>query len=239
MRVAVVVPFRSGCPWRERAWRYVRGRLEQHSDWQIIEASASQGPWCKAAAVNPVVEQVDAEIVIQADADCFTDGLQEAIEAVEAGAPWAIPHEMVSRLTEEATERVLAGADWRDRPLVQRPYRGIAGGGFVVASREVLQAVPLDRRFIGWGQDDEAHALALQTLVGEPWRGTAPLVHLWHPPQERMTRNRGSQESWALRRRYARAKNDPAAMAALIEESRVGNEPGQHPLHGDPASVGR
>lgn len=221
MSVAVVVPFRGGCPSRERAWRWVRDRYaDRHPDWEVVEAGAPGGPWCKAAAVNHAVDEVDAEIVIQADADCWTDGLPEAVAAVESGAPWAIPHTMVYRLTEDATGRVLAGADWRDQPLAQRPYRGIAGGGFVVASRDALRAVPLDARFIGWGQDDEAHSIALNALLGPPWRGTAPLIHLWHPPQERMTRRRGSQESWNLRRRYARAKDDPAAMSALIEESR-------------------
>lgn len=70
------------------------------------------------------------------------------------------------------------------------------------------------------GQEDESWACALHTLLGEPWRGDADLVHLFHPPQERMTRRRGSQESWRLRNRYFAARDDPAAIRGLIEESR-------------------
>lgn len=35
--------------------------------------------------------------------------------------------------------------------LTQRSYEGVEGGGMVVARREVVQSVPLDARFVGWG----------------------------------------------------------------------------------------
>lgn len=238
MAVAVVVPFRSGCPYRKAAWEWVRSRyVESHPGWQLIEAQAPSGEWCKATAINPAVESCDAEIIVQGDADVWTDGLRAAVDAVAAGAPWAIPHLKVHRLSEEGTATVLMAESWRGQPLAQRPYRGVAGGGFVVASRPVLEAVPLDPRYRSWGQEDESHAMALSTLVGPPWRGDADLVHLFHPPQERMTRRRGSRESWDLRKRYFRARNDPAAMAALIEESREPSPTSQY-ASDHPAEVG-
>lgn len=232
--IAVVVPFRGGCRHREAAWDYIRGLYaERHPDWQLIEALQvpESETWCKAAAVNPAVASCGAEIVIQADADVWSDGLPEAVDAVRDGAPWAMPHSLVRRLSAEGTAAVLAGASWSDQPLAQRSYRGIFGGGFVVASRVALQAVPLDPRFIGWGQEDEAHAMALSALLGEPWRGVADLYHLYHPPQERWTRRRGSREGWKLRARYAAARDNPAAMNALLEESRDASQVDQHPLH--------
>jgi hypothetical protein len=190
--------------------------------WKVIEATAPAGGWRKGAAVNPAVETCGTEIVILADADVWCDGLADAVNAVKAGAGWAAPHLRVHRLTEEGTEAVIGGKDWRDQPLAQEPYKGILGGGVVVARRESLLEAPLDSRFVGWGQEDEAHALALNALFGKPWRGSADLIHLFHPPQPRLTRRRGSQESWKLRQRYLRCRNDPRAMRALIkEESRV------------------
>ncbi len=62
--------------------------------------------------------------------------------------------------------------------------------------------------------------MALRTLHGPPVRVRAPLVHLWHPPQQRAIRARGCMESWQLRKRYARALADPTVMRALIEEAR-------------------
>lgn len=220
MKVQVVVPFRGGCPHRERAWQWVRERYATiHPDWEVVEARAPEGEWSKGAAVNPAVEASNAEVVIQADADCWCDRLSEAVAAVEAGASWAVPHLRVRRLSEEGTAAALAGEDRHKQPLAQRPYGGILGGGFVVARREVLLAAPLDPRFQGWGQDDESHALALDALFGPPWRGKADLWHLWHPPQERMTRRRGSKESWELRGHYFEARNDPEAMGRLLMEA--------------------
>jgi hypothetical protein len=230
--VAVVVPLHGDCPYRERAWKWVRARYaERHPDWKVVEARLDAEPWCKAQAVNPAVAECDLEIVVISDADVWTDGLGVAVAAVEAGAPWAIPHTQVHRLDETGTAAVLAGADWVDQPLAQRAYKGIEGGGVAVAPREVLTSVPLDERFVGWGQEDECHALALRTLAGKPWRGRAALVHMFHPPQPRMTRRRGSEESWELRKRYFAAAKDPSALRALIEESRVDREPDQSPMH--------
>lgn len=221
MRVAVLVPWRGGCPHRERVWQYIqRLYAERHPDWQVIEAPAPEGPWSKGAALSLALTACDAEIIVQGDADVWSDGLSAAVEAVKAGASWSIPHRDVLRLSEEGTEAVLAGAAWDDQPLDQKPYKGLEGGGFVVAPREVLASVGVDPRFVSWGQEDESHAVALHTLVGPPWRGDAPLYHLWHPPQPRMTRRRGSRESWQLRRRYFEAQTDPAAMRTLVEEGR-------------------
>jgi hypothetical protein len=159
-----------------------------------------------------------------ADADVWTSGLKDAVDAVDAGAAWAVPHMNVHRLSLEGTNAVLGGARWRSQPLEQRPYPGVIGGGYVVARRETLLDCPLDPRFVGWGQEDECHGLALRALHGQPWRGFADLVHLHHPPQHRMSRVRGSKEGWRLRRRYHEARNDPARMARLIEEAKSAYE---------------
>lgn len=218
--VAVVVPWRPGCPARERNWRWLRGRYEAEGR-RVVEAAAPPGPWSKGAALAPAIAECPADIIVQADADCFTDGLPDAIRAVEAGAPWAIPHDELHRLDERGTAAVIAGADWVDQSAAEAPYKGIEAGGVLIARRETLLELPVDPRFLGWGHDDESHAVALRTLAGDPWRGVAPLVHLFHPPQERMNRRRGSRASWDLRFRYVAARNDPAAMTSLIEEGRL------------------
>lgn len=68
------------------------------------------------------------------------------------------------------------------------------------------------------GQEDSSWAIGLETLVGPAWRGKAPLIHLWHPPQERWNRRHGSRESRDLYRRYQAARRDPNLMRALIQE---------------------
>lgn len=168
----------------------------------------------------PALERSEAEIVIVADADVWTDGLPEAVAAVKNGAAWAMPHRLVRRLNEDSTARYLAG-ETEDLELEQLVYRGVWGGGYIVARRETLLTVPLDPRFVGWGGEDESWALALHTLAGPGWRGGADLVHCWHPPQERWTRRRGSRASWKLYGRYRAARDDIAAMRGLISEGRA------------------
>lgn len=233
MSVCVILPRAGDCPHRERAWEWVQARyVEQHPDWQIVEAHGPE-PWCKGAAVNPAVEATDAEIVVVADADVWCDGLERAVYAIACGeANWGMPHRQVHRLDETGTAAVLAGESWKRQPLDQRPYQGVWGGGIVVGRREVLLEAPLDCRFQSWGQEDQSWAVALHCLAGRGWRGAADLVHLFHPPQQRLTRARGSTQSWQLYRRYCKTRNDPAAMKALIEEGRhVDSEADQPSLH--------
>lgn len=62
--------------------------------------------------------------------------------------------------------------------------------------------------------------MALTTLAGTRWRGKADLIHLWHPPQPRLSRKIGNTNGERLHHRYELALNDPAAMSLLIEEAR-------------------
>jgi len=184
--------------------------------------------WVKAQAVHNAIGDTEADVVIVCDADCWSDGVIEAVERVRDGAPWVIPHHRVHRLTEESTAQVLAGTDPHEDmpldPIVEGitgfSYAGVTGGGIVVLRRDVYEACPLDPRFVGWGQEDEAWGLALRCLYGPPVRLSAPLWHLWHPPQERQSRGVGSEAGMALYKRYARAKRRPELMRGLIDEAR-------------------
>lgn len=232
MSTEIIVPWRAGCPHRERIWDWLSSRYAaEYPHLRVTLAPEPENrcealrrgeavPWVKALAFTPALQASDAEIVVMADADVWSDGLDEAIAAVRGGAEWATPHGEVLRLTEEATEAVLGGGDPEGQPLEQRPYPGVLGGGFVVARRETLLEVPMDPRFKGWGGEDESWGFALWHLLGPPKRLGRPLYHLWHPPQERITRRRGSTESWRLRKRYsAAARSGPDAFQALLEEA--------------------
>lgn len=232
--VEVLIPWLPGCPHRDRALRWVLWRYDSlHPDWTVTLAEGEQ-PWSKGTALSPALARSEAEIVVVADADVWTDAT-EAVNQVQAGDQWAIPHKGVHRLTQESTTQLLAGAIWEDLELEQHPYRGVAGGGVLAAPRATLLHLPLDARFVGWGQEDESWGYALETLLGPPWRGKEPLVHLWHPPQQRITRARGSIEGWRLRCRYVRAKRDPAEMLALVKEAkdaaRSADQPAVRPVH--------
>lgn len=213
MSVELIVPWLPGCPHREAAWQWLAPKYRYP-----VRLALGRDPWCKGKAVNRAVSESSADICVIADADVWTDGLPEAIAAVADGAPWAIPHAGVYRLSEEGTAAVLGGAPFDVQPLAQAAYKGISGGGYVITRRETLIDIPLDPRFTGWGQEDCSWAVALNTLAGPKWRGTAPLYHLYHPPQRRMSRRTGSMAGRALERRYMAALGNPALMRALVDE---------------------
>lgn len=215
MQVEVVVPYRPDFGHRTAIWEWIRPQYE----WPVRTCDEATRAWVKGKALRAGLLRSSAEIVIVADADCVTEGLRAAVRAVEDGEPWAVPHAPVYRLTEASTAEYMAGQSFEDLDLEQRPYRGVWGGGFVVARRELLLEIPIDPRFVGWGQEDESWGVALQVLGGHPWRGKAPLVHLWHPPQDRLTRRWGSEAGAQLGRRYEAARANRRAMEQLIREA--------------------
>lgn len=219
--VSVLVPARLDRSRRD-LWEFLRPRWEKLG-YEIVEGSCV-GPWRKALAVADALSRASGEILVVADADVWCDGVPEAVDRVKAGAAWAIPHYLVRRLTLPATLEVLSCGSWPVRrgttTYAQPPYPGRPGGGLVVLRRDAYERVPMDARFAGWGQEDESWALALGTLLGRPWRGTADLWHLWHDPAPRQSRTVGNQVSLNLHRRYMTANRQPKKMSALLGEVR-------------------
>lgn len=229
MTVSVVVPYRPDGAHRDAAWSLLQQWwATTHPDWQVVTGLCPPGPWCKAAAVAAALPNVTGDVMVLADADVWTTGVDYAVQAVEAGAPWCVPHQRVQRLTAAATAAVLAGGPLPKigpghrgpHPQLEESYVGMVGGGMVVLPCASYSQVPLDPRFLGYGLEDGAWGLSLRTVLGEPpRRGGNDLIHLWHQPQPRITRAVGSAESLALYRRYRVAARSPAEMAALMAEA--------------------
>lgn len=221
---AVVVPYNPGAEDRDRIWAHMRTRwAEHHPDWSVIEGRCGGDGWSKGAAVADAVAQTDADIVVVADADVWCDNVAESVAAVEAGAAWSMPQHLVHRLNPRATAAVLAGGEFVSKPQtwVQKPYACVEAGGLVVLPRATYLDVPIDVRFIGWGGEDISWGWALRTLAGPPARFAGDLWHLWHEPQPRRSRRRGSDASERLAGRYRQALGKPDVMRALVDEAKV------------------
>lgn len=218
MSVAVLVPWRPDGGPRQAVWAWVRRQWALwHPGFEIVTGACPDGPWSKGAAVADALRQTTADVLIVADADVWTAGITDAVDEVLAGRTrWAMPHTLVRRLTAEATQAVLDGA-CLDGPT-EETHPGMQGGGIVILRRDVLEGVPPDPHFTGWGQEDQAWAAALNTLAGPMWRGNSDLFHLWHPPAPRHTRAVGSPESMARYRRYQTASGQQDQMRALLAE---------------------
>lgn len=238
MSVTVVVPFRPESDERVRNWHWLRVWWEcAFPEWPVIviEDPAPERGWSKGRAVNCALEGIGPGVVIVADADCLPDdrAIRAAVSMTVVHG-WVVPFGEVYRLSDTATARTVgpAGAALQlgaERPGVldhasldshRKHYRGKPGGGVVVASTAALAEVGgYDPRFLGWGGEDLAVALALRVLVGPPGRLELPLWHLWHPPSPLMQPGGNLPAVNArLLSRYRRARRSRSSMAAVTRE---------------------
>lgn len=222
--VTVILPMSLDDAHRLRLARYVIESINRQGFRNVRVSSLPRGSaWCKARAVAEALPTVRTRLLVVHDADCLVP-LSGAVGAVQTGnEAWAMPHTNVRRLTASATESVLSQRQGSPvlglLALAEREYRGVAGGGVVVLPTDTYRRVPLDPRFVGWGQEDVSWSKALSSLAGWGWRGHEPLYHLWHEPQPRQSRRIGSDHSYTLAERYRKAAlSGPAAVAALVAE---------------------
>lgn len=221
--VGVIVPLDANLPEDRRTlWSFVKNHYStHHPDWPVVEGVTSEALWCKGDAIAKALAQTTADILVIADADCIVppEALAWAVDAVEKGAPWAVPHHLVHRLSEAVTRNYLSGVPLslplNPKEYSRPPYAGYPGGGILVVRRRIYEAVggiPLG--FKGWGSEDQCLALLLDTLAGEHVRGTADLIHLYHAPQP--TRKTPEANSRLFRKIKAAAHKGPDYLLSTL-----------------------
>lgn len=222
MTVSVIVPYRPDGAEREDNWHFLYDCWRRNfANWEVVTGDCQAGEWIKADAIADALTHATGDTIVMADADvwCQRSAVIAAVRAVQEYNTWAIPHLTVHRMTPYGTHRFKSYEEVDPlEDFEEPPYEGVAAGGMFVMRRDAYEAAPLDRRFRGWGQEDQSAAMAWTTLYGLPWRGIDPLWHLWHPPMKRENRVVGSKEGRALWERYRRANHNRPAMRALVGE---------------------
>jgi hypothetical protein len=221
-QVSVIVPFRGGCPYRERSMEYVVGRLRsEHPEWQVTVVDSTGERFSRSEAILRGLERSFGRIIVVHDADSWDEGLENAIARVKRKSAWASAHTKVHRLTEDETMRFMAGEPVDIENCIEKPYKGTLAGGITVFRRETLEACPPDPRFRGWGGEDAAHGVALKAMFGGPVREHSPLIHLWHPEPERISRSMGNVENDALLKRYLAEARSRDGVRRLVDEAKA------------------
>lgn len=228
MNVVILVPYRPDSGPRDALWRFCRARWERlHPDWPIIEGVSPDGPFNRSAALNDAAHKAgawDVALCIDADVCCDPRAVADAVGLAAASRRVVVAHNERIMLNKQGTDKVLAGFDgpWRVRQMVETVYSGPVScvSCAVAIPRAVWEDVGgYDPRFVGWGFEDSAFAIAVGTLRSPFVNLAAETYHLHHPRSPETVKTSPTYRANAARlAAYVDADGDPDAVRALLAE---------------------
>lgn len=221
--VSIVVPWRPDGGQRDRLWGWCRRWWEAHySGWEIIECDSGDEPFTRGRSINRGVEKASGDVLVIADADTVSSGVDGAVTAVGAGQ-WSIAYESANyiALTREATERFLATnpADGLSVPAKADIRMQITSvSGVIAISRVGFDTVGgFPEGMVGWGHEDWAFLYAADTLIRPHWRARGYAIAPYHPHIEadrfEQPHIKANEE---ICRRYQAYYGNPSGMRTMI-----------------------
>lgn len=190
--LSIIIPFRATCERRKEIFDWMIQRYKfQHPSSQIIVADSTQERFNVSEARNIGASQADGDILFFTDADTLTyvDQVRRAFDFIKNDpAQWIVGQKEYYIATNETTDIILSKPpvtmeDFRHLPMsaVLTDSSSIAGGYMV--TREQFDSVRgFDERFVGWGYEDTAFLVAMETLWDYNMRmDNSYVIHLEHP----------------------------------------------------------
>lgn len=195
--LSIVIPWRStDDAHRDRICDWIIKRYERLLPKTTLHLADSDEfyPFNRGEARNHGMNYVRTKYVLIADADTICDirFINAGISVLENNPDtWVLPYDRNGyyNLTEKFTERILSM--W---PVALLPRRDElefeheleSWSGLILMKTESFEKTGgYDPSFQGWGYEDNAFALAADTLIGEHQRISGGYcMHLWHPAPE-------------------------------------------------------
>jgi hypothetical protein len=250
--ISLLVPFRDdheegradNWSWLRRYWEY------SLPDAEIIIGDAPGNPFSKTCAINAAFRDSSGDVLVIIDADCYIDAavILDCADEIRKGRArkprepvWFVPYRHLFRLTRISTLYLL-GSDPIDPFAFSAPPDAdeigpSSGSGFGHWYGALIQMFPreafeivhgMDARFRGWGGEDVAFTLALDTLFGVHRLSNNQVLTLWHSVQSKPGTNpdllriwegqSDPRKNWQIAGQYRKALRDPTAMRAIIDE---------------------
>ena len=191
-----------------------------HPEFTVIEGHHDDGPFNRSAAINNAAAQMpDADVFIIADSDSFVDPdqLNKAVAVAVGSGQVTFAYDRFAYLNRAMSDAVMAGfsGDWWTG--VEFTMQGTCSSMVVVPGNLWREYGGADEGFVGWGGEDIAISLALQTFGGGMRRVSGEVWHLWHAPAP----HTHDDVFPARMQLYADAAYDPKKMRALIDRLRA------------------
>ncbi|MFK0203863.1 galactosyltransferase-related protein [Streptomyces lavendulae] len=220
VEVAVGIPWRGGCPERERGMEFTRRQLSEvfpGAPVSLVDAGGER--FSRAASRNKAMKLFpDADVVILHDACNLVDpdGLHAAVTEAADGRLW-FPFTEYRSLTQIESSQVISGfyPHSRGAPWALSPE----GGVWVMRPQSWWKCGGMDERCIGWGWEDSIFLRVAHAVVGHA-RTPHTAWHLWHPhvPRDYEDHQMRAQGE-ALYERYGQAVATPGALEDMIAEN--------------------
>jgi predicted SAM-dependent methyltransferase len=222
MKISALIPYKADQGHRDRLWSFVRQRYEKlMPEIELCLGIDENEPFCRSRAINAAAAKAAGDVFIIVDTDVmFEPALIEKIKAVIHLHPWIIPFANGYKLTREATLRLLTQKPTDSISIAPEDIESnvtLEGALMNVMTRKAFDAAGgMDERFLGWGGEDNAMVMALDTLCGPHFRMKEDIFHLWHPPAP-VYRDK-YQRNLELCNRYLQAFGNVSEMRGLIRE---------------------
>jgi|GEM_PF-4644289 len=196
--VDAIIPYKKTVS-REPGFKIVKAWLE-YNGFNVIIGSC-KGEWNKGKAIHNGVLKSKSDIIIINDADliCNFSNYSEF-----SYSPLIIPFDSVIKL------------DKSGNGLMKRDYIRIAGGCWILR-REVYDDVGgVDPRFEGWGGEDWAFCVMVETLHGGIKMIHQSAIHIWH--EENLEKSIEDNQNLDIIERYKKARFNENEMRQISNE---------------------
>lgn len=235
-RLSVLIAFRDSSEDQARwdIWNWIASQYQQFLPEVQLRVCSDDGedPFHKTVALNRAAAAATAPVLMLADADTWVPSAQirEALTLIETDPSiWVRPWNLKLKLGEVDTQRLMTKAVWdgvvpegADLPGRRESLNTYWAAPHHIFTREQFEKVGgFDERFRGWGQEDEAFALSLRSIVGKPKLVRGYAIHLKHPRLGRSGRDQWVGETTpraneALVAEYRKRVRNPKQMEQLV-----------------------
>lgn len=223
--VSIIIPFQTDHGIRAQHFEWIKKYYSRvMPEAELCFGITNDKEVNRSRAKNLAVKQATKEILVIADADVIFDPevIVKSISLLN-GAAIVVPFTEVYNLDKGNTEELLkTEPKWPiDIPFEECTketfYPGFAGKLLMVKKETFEKVGGYDERFIGWGGEDDAFALAVRTLCGGLVNVSGGIYHLWHPVSHYHTHPHG-EANRDLVWRYYQSYGNKDKMVSLINE---------------------